>query len=293
MIRRARLNFTIFTLAVAGSGWLGVAVDRAAGVETATGTATSSGSGTTGMLFFLLGPVAAVLILHAFTRGRDGGGSLGLTPRAGIRWYAAAAAFYPIVTAISIGLGVVTGFVTVNDRPGLLAAVGAVFLVQLIKNPIEEFVFRGYGTRTALAMGLRGRLVPHLLAGAVWGLWHVPLYLVWTSAADMRLVTSLPMVLFLPMTLAGTMAASVLYGEVRARTGSIWPGVLMHSVCNAIATPLMIDGYLTFDGNSDVMFSPVAGSIVLIVLTAGAGLALVYARKPAAVRPPAPLESVS
>jgi membrane protease YdiL (CAAX protease family) len=223
MIRRARLNFTIFTLAVAGSGWLGVAVDRAAGVETATGTATSSGGGTTGMLFFLLGPVAAALILHAFTRGRDGGGSLGLTPRAGIRWYAATAAFYPIVTAISIGLGVVTGFVTVNDRPGLLAAFGAVFLVQLIKNPIEEFVFRGYGTRT----------------------------------------------------------------------GSIWPGVLMHSVCNAIATPLMIDGYLTFDGNSDVMFSPVAGSIVLIVLTAGAGLALVYARKPAAVRPPAPLESVS
>jgi membrane protease YdiL (CAAX protease family) len=293
MIRRARLDFTIFALAVVGTGWLGVAADRAAGAETATGTATSSGSGTTGMLLFLLGPVVAVLVLHGFTRGRDGGGSLGLTPRAGIRWYAAAAAFYPIVTAASVGLGVVTGFVTVNDRPGLLAAAGAVFLVQLIKNPIEEFVFRGYGTRTALALGLRGRLVPHLLAGAVWGLWHVPLYLVWTSAADMRLVTSLPMALFLPMMLAGTMAASVLYGEVRARTGSIWPGVLMHSVCNAIATPLMIDGYLTFDGHGDVLFSPVAGSVVLIVLTAGAGLGLVYARSRRPARPPAPLESVS
>lgn len=286
MTARARLNFILFALAVVGTGWLGVAVDRATGVETATGTATSSGSGTTGMLFFLLGPLVAVLLLRL---SKDGGGPLGLAPRAGLGWYALAAVFYPLVTAIAIGLGVATGYVTVTDETGLFAAAAAVFAVQLVKNPIEEFVFRGYGTRTALAMGLRGRLVPHLLAGAVWGLWHVPLYLVWTSAADMALVTTVPMALFLPLMMAGTMAASVLYGEVRARTGSIWPGVLMHSVCNAIATPLMVGGYLTFEGHSDVLFSPVAGSVVLIVLTAAAGVALVYARKPATVRPPAPV----
>ncbi|BEL08140.1 hypothetical protein Q0Z83_063310 [Actinoplanes sichuanensis] len=286
MTGRARLNFAVFALAVVGTGWLGVAVDRAAGVETATGIATSSGSGTTGMLFFLLGPLVAVPLLRFLSP--DGGGSLGLAPRAGLGWYALAAAFYPLVTAIAVGSGVVTGQVTVTDRTGLFAAAATVFAVQLIKNPIEEFVFRGYGTRTALAMGLRGRLTPHLAAGAVWGLWHVPLYLVWTSAADMALVTTLPMTLFLPLTMAGTMAASVLYGEVRARTGSIWPGVLMHSVCNAIATPLMVGGYLTFEGHSDAVFSPVAGSVVLIVLTAGAGVALVYTRGPATVRPPAP-----
>jgi membrane protease YdiL (CAAX protease family) len=290
MTGRARLNFALFTLAVIGTGWLGVAVDRAAGVQTATGTATSSGNGTTGMLVFLLGPLVAVLLLYLLSR--DGGGPLGLAPRAGLRWYGLAAVFYPVVTAIAIGLGVTTGLVTVTGRPGLAAAVISVFAVQLIKNPIEEFVFRGYGTRTALAMGLRGRLVPHLLAGAVWGLWHVPLYLVWTSAADMRLVTSLPMTLFLPLMLAGTMAASVLYGEVRARTGSIWPGVLMHSVCNAIATPLMVGGYLTFEGHSDAVFSPVAASVVLTTLTAAAGLALMHSRKPATVRPPASLEKI-
>lgn len=278
MTRRARLNFVIFTLAVVGSGWLGVAVDRAAGVTTATGTATSSGGGTTGMLLFLLGPVVAAVALRLFSR--DGAGPLGFTLRIphAVRWFAGAAVFYPVVTAIAIGLGVATGQVTVNDRPGLLAAIGAVFLVQLVKNPIEEFVFRGYGTRTALAMGLRGRLVPHLLAGTVWALWHVPLYLVWTSAADMRLVTSLPMALFMPLMFAGLLAASVLYGEMRARTGSIWPGVLMHSVCNAIATPLMVDGFLTFEGHSDVLFSPVAASIVLTVLTAAAGLLLLGRR---------------
>ncbi|MEU4163381.1 CPBP family intramembrane glutamic endopeptidase [Actinoplanes sp. NPDC026670] len=291
MTGRARLNFIIFALTVAGTGWLGVAVDRAAGVETATGTATSSGSGTTGMLFFLLGPLVAVPVLRFLSR--DGGGSLGLSPRAGLGWFAFAAVFYPLVTAISIGLGVATGYVTVTDRTGLFGAAAAVFAVQLIKNPIEELVFRGYGTRTALAMGLRGRLVPHLLAGAVWGLWHVPLYLVWTSAADMALVTTLPMPLFLLLTMAGTMAASVLYGEMRARTGSIWPGVLMHSFCNALATPLMVGGYLTFEGHSDAVFSPVAGSVVLIVLTAAAGCALVFAKGPATVRPPAPLEQVS
>ena len=275
---RARINFAVFTLSVIATGWLGVAVDRAAGVQTATGTATSAGGGTTGMLFFLLGPVIAALALHFFSR--DGAGTLGLRVRAPWRWYAGAALFYPLATAVTIGLGVASGLVTVHDRPGFVAAFLSVFAVQLIKNPIEELVFRGYGTRTALAMGLRGRLVPHLLAGAVWGLWHVPLYLVWTSAADMRLVTSLPMALFLPLMFAGLLAASVLYGEIRHRTGSIWPGVLMHSVCNAIVTPLMIDGYLRFEGHSDAVFSPAAASAVLITLTAAAGLLVARRRAP-------------
>jgi hypothetical protein len=94
MTGRARLNFTIFTLAVVGTGWLGVAVDRAAGTETATGTATSSGSGTTGMLFFLLGPLVAVPLLHfcpvtaadrsASRRGPDSAGTP--SPRSSPPW---------------------------------------------------------------------------------------------------------------------------------------------------------------------------------------------------------------
>ncbi|MDI6097178.1 hypothetical protein QLQ12_00960 [Actinoplanes sp. NEAU-A12] len=116
MTGRARLNFALFSLAVVGSGWLGVAVDRATGATTATGTATSSGGGTTGMLFFLFGPVIAALALHAFTRNRDGGGPRGLTPRIPhpVRWLAAAAVFYPAVTPIAVGLGVAAGQVTIN-----------------------------------------------------------------------------------------------------------------------------------------------------------------------------------
>jgi hypothetical protein len=55
----------------------------------------------------------------------------------------------------------------------------------------------------------------------------------------------------------------------------------------------LVDGFPEFEGHSDVLSSPVAGSIVLIVLTAAAGLALVRTREPATARPPAPLAEIS
>jgi membrane protease YdiL (CAAX protease family) len=159
-----------------------------------------------------------------------------------------------------------------------LPAFLAVLAVQAIKNPIEEFVFRGYGTRTAMALRLPGAATPHMLVGLVWALWHLPLYLVWTSAADMRLVTSLPMPLFLPLLVAGLTAASLVYGELRVRTGSIWPGVVLHSMTNALVTPLLVDRHLTFTGHADVLFSPVSTSLVVMLLFGAAGVLLVRRR---------------
>jgi membrane protease YdiL (CAAX protease family) len=278
-VTTARRNFMLFTLVVVGAGWAGVALDRAGGVPLANDAAFSDGGGTTGMAVFILGPAVAALLLYYLSR--DSAGRLGLTLRFAhrARWFAVATALYPVIAAVCIGAGLAVGAATLSfgpasGRPSYLAAFLAVFAVQLIKNPIEEFIFRGYGTRTAMALGLRGAATPHLLVGAVWALWHLPLYLVWTSAADMRLVTSLPVPLYLPLLLAGLMAASLVYGELRVRTGSIWPGVVLHSMSNAIVTPLIVNGHLRFDGHADVLFSPVPASIATMLLFGAAGLAI-------------------
>ena len=286
---RARLNFVLFAVAVVGAGWLGVAADRAGGSELANEAAFSDGGGTPGMLLFILGPVVTALALYFVSR--DGAGPLGLTLRFPhrARWFAAATALYPVITAISLGAGLAAGAVTftpTGSQP-LLAAFLTVFAVQLVKNPIEEFVFRGYGTRTAMALGLPGKATPHLLVGVVWSAWHLPLYLVWTSDADMRLVTSLSWPVFLALMFAGLTAAALLYGELRVRTGSIWPGVVLHSMSNAIATPLIVNGHLDFTGHADALFSPIASSVVVMLIFGALGLLLVSRR---ADRPePAPV----
>ncbi len=299
---RARVNFVVFSLAVLGAGWLGVAVDRASGVNLANGVALSNSSGTTGQAIFILGPALVALALYLFSR--DGAGPLGFTLRfpQRTRWFVAAAVLYPIITVVAVGIGVATSLATVSaspspGKPTYLNAFLVIFVIQVVKNTIEEFVFRGYGTRTAMALGLRGSATPHLLVGLVWALWHLPLYLVWTSTSDLRLITSLPWALFVPLFIVGVMATSLVYGELRIQTGSIWPGVLLHTLCNAVATPLLANGHLTFTGHGDVLASPIPSAIVTMLLFAVAGVLLLGRRtrtdSPSSPSPIEPLTGVA
>ena len=280
---RARVNFVVFALAALGAGWLGVAVDRASGVDLANGVALSNSGGTTGQALFILGPALVALGLYLFSR--DGAGPLGLTLRFPHRivWFGTAAVLYPAITVVAIGTGLLTGSAALSGspapgKPAYLTAFLAIFVIQVVKNVIEEFIFRGYGTRTAMALGLRGSATPHLLVGAVWALWHLPLYLMWTSDADLRLITSLAWPVFLPLLVVGVVATSLVYGELRLQTGSIWPGVLLHTMCNAVATPLLANGHLTFSGHGDVLASPVPSAIVTMLLFGAVGLLLLRRR---------------
>ncbi|MFD0480523.1 CPBP family intramembrane glutamic endopeptidase [Nonomuraea thailandensis] len=134
-------------------------------------------------------------------------------------------------------------------------------------------MFRGYGTRTAMALGLPG-VTPHLLVGLVWGLWHLPLYTVWMSQSDFLRTTSLPWSVYVPTLLAGLMILAVLYGELRVRTGSIWPGVVLHTISNALTTPLLIGGHLTFQGHGDALLGLAPNSLATALLFAVAALLL-------------------
>lgn len=282
-LRRTWINFVVFAVVVIGSGWLFVALDRATGEITGTGSVTSTSGSTSGQGLWILVPALAALALYFLSR--DGAGPLGLTLRFAhrTRWAAFCVAVLPAIGLLIILAGMAAGVTSFASapapgKPALLVAILSTLPFLLVKNVIEEFIFRGYGTRTAMALGLSGAK-PHILVGTVWALWHLPLYLVWMPPADMRAATSLPWLLFLPMFLLGTIALGIVFGEIRVQTGSIWPVVLMHTVINAIATPLLINGHLTFTGHSDALFQPIPNALISMILTAGLGLYLLRRRQ--------------
>ncbi len=294
---RIRVNFAVFALAAAGAGWLGVALDWASGVEIANGVALSRNSGTTGQALLILGP--AVVALGLYRLSRDGAGPLGFTVRFAdrARWFAASWALYPAMLAAAVVPGLLVGAASLTatpapGKPAYAAAFVTILAIQLVKNVIEEFIFRGYGTRTALALGI-GRFKAHVLAGLVWALWHLPLFIVWTSEADRRLVTSLPWLVALPLFLVAVVAMSLLYGEMRAQTGSIWPGVVLHSMANALVTTQLTNGHLGFTRHGDVLFSPAPTGLIILALFAVAGLYLLRRRPAAPVESEPERESVS
>ncbi|GAA3086525.1 hypothetical protein GCM10017600_35040 [Streptosporangium carneum] len=279
---RARINFAVFSAVTVGCGWLFVALDRAAGEVTGAGSVSSASGGTNGQGLWIAVPALVALALHFLSR--DGAGPLGFTLRfAGrARWFAFAVLLSPVVTVALVAAATATGAATFSFAPRagetpLLVAVAAALGFLLVKNLLEEFIFRGYGTRTAMALGLRG-VAPHVLVGLVWGLWHIPLYTVWMSQADFRQSTTLSWSWYLPTFFAGIVAAAVLYGEMRVRTGSIWPGVVLHTVDNALVTPLLLNGHLTFEGHGDALFGVAPNSVASILLFGGAGLVLLRRR---------------
>ncbi|WP_127932918.1 CPBP family intramembrane glutamic endopeptidase [Nonomuraea polychroma] len=90
--------------------------------------------------------------------------------------------------------------------------------------------------------------------------------------------TSLPWPWFLPAFLVGIVALAVLYGEMRVRTGSIWPGVALHTVSNAISTPLLLHGHLRLEGHADVWVGIAPHAIASMVIFGGLGFHL-YRRR--------------
>jgi hypothetical protein len=258
---RARSNFVIFALVAVGIGWIGVALD----------TVTNAPRGnSTGMGLWLVVPALTAIALYWLRP--DGGGSLGLTLRFPhrTRWFALATLIYPATTAAIVLIGVAAGIATVHPappagKPTFLLAFLAVLAPMTVKNTIEEFIFRGYGTRTAVALGLRG-MKPHLLVGAAWALWHLPFYAYFLTRADFRATTSLPLLLFLPVFIAGVLATAVVLGELRIQTGSIWPGVVLHTIGGATVNTLLLNGHLRFGGHGDALVTPAPNSIAFIAV---------------------------
>ncbi len=246
----------VYIAAVLGLGWLGPVIDDAAGTD---------GGGGPGQLFWLLLPIGAAMLLR--WRAGDGFADAGLRPRyrQNRRWYEVSSAFYPIVMLTAIGAGIAADrWQLYDDRSPLRFAAAAAFALIpfTVAATAEEFGWRGYLTPRLEAAGV-GRLTNHILVGVVWGAWHLP------YMADAWEYSTESLLTLAPRVILGTTVVAVVYGEIRLRTGTVWPAVIMHASGNAVANPLInTDDVLVQNEAAPWIFAPGVDGVVVIAMSA-------------------------
>jgi membrane protease YdiL (CAAX protease family) len=263
---RTMRNLAIFTFLVIALGWLG------RGLDSLMGSAPGEG---VGMLIWIISPLGVSFLLRAFAG--DGWRDLGIRPniRGNVVWYAVSILVYPVcvtlVLVIGRGLGVISFPGFSPDSVGLWVSAAALLLVpQFIQNIFEEFGFRGYLAPKMVTLALNV-FVAHLLVGLIWGVWHLPYLRVITPYTMENLAT------LVPRFLLGTMAVSIVYGEIRILTDSVWPAVLMQTAGGVFIGALVLNDFTQVASGTEFLFAPVleGGLIIVFFALIGVGIHLV------------------
>jgi membrane protease YdiL (CAAX protease family) len=265
-------NLIIFVLiGVIGLPWLGWALDVGRGADP------HDQQNSLGWLFFIVAPLAVLVLLRAFAG--DGWQDLGLKPnfKGNGKWYLFALLFHPVTILLMLLIGALFGVTTFPDLSAakwalLGQAILMAFIPNFIKNIFEEFAWRGHLTPKVQAV-VKNPLIGHLIVGAVWFTWHLPYYLVLLPPASLSNATSLSLGVMLLMTFFSIFPLSVVYGELRLRTNSVWPAVLVHMTANAFFDSLVAQKFFSIQaGWPDLLFAPALFSVSGILLNLGAAI---------------------
>lgn len=269
-IKRTKRNLIIFILLVLGSAVLAGVID-----QSSFPTDAESSTPGVGQLLWLVTPLAVMLLLRIF--GGDGWSDLGLRPNfKGNRfWWIVSILVFPVTITISVLIGVLLGGLEldVNMTAAFLAALGTGLVSAAFKNIFEEFAWRGYLAPKVYSLNMNIWL-SHSVVGLVWGVWHLPFVLVlWPYLTPEMLWY------FVPLLLAGTIGQSVVYGEIRLATSSVWPAWLMHTIGNTVGNALLLSGFIQLAARRELLFTPGTEGIVSIILMFAVGYWLHQQRK--------------
>ena len=258
-------NILIFVFVAISAGWVG------------------RWWGEPGQLLWLVAPLGSALLLRSF--GGDGWTDFGLRLelKKNALWYAVSLVLFPCCAALIIFTGFAAGLVTLPDvslaRATLFRHLTLLaFASSLLKNIFEEFAWRGYLAPRISSLGVHD-LAGHALVGLVWAAWHIPYYLFFLDRASFVAYTSQGFGTFFPMMFAGVSALSMVYGEIRLLSKSVWPVLLLHTVSNAVGNPLLLHGFIRVVPGAEVLVSPGPGSILSIVVYSLIGMGLYRFRK--------------
>ena len=253
-------NSILYSIAVIALGWIGLLIDHLTNAAT---------PGTPGMLIWILAPMIASFGMRLF----DGEGwkDLGWQPRFehNVRTYLISILYFPVVILPVMALDRFTGIAacppalpTAGDA---LHAFGLLLIPQIVQNMFEESGFRGYLAPKLLKTKLHP-LFAHLLTGFVWGVWHLPYLKIIVP------YSSEPMITFAPRFILGTMAASIMFGELRRMSNSLWPAVFAQTVGGALIGTILALG-VRFPTLPQLFSPTIEGGLVIILLTVvGLGL---------------------
>ena len=261
-------NLAIFTFLVITLGWIGRWLDSLVGSTPSQGI---------GMLIWIIAPLGVSFLLRAFAG--DGWKDLGIRPaiKGNILWYIISILVYPVSVGLIIIVGLAFDVIFLTD----FSMNKAVFFVQafvvligtmFFKNVFEEFAWRGYLAPKMYKLRLNV-FVAHIVVGLIWGAWHLP-YLRAITPHTMESLATL-----IPRFLAGAIAVSIVYGEIRILTNSVWPAVLMHTVGGAFVGVLLLKELIKMKDGMEFLFSPAVEGVLSIVLFTLIGIGLYLLRR--------------
>lgn len=175
-----------------------------------------------------LGPVLMVVVLRKLHKLGWSNAGLSWSFRRNKSWYLLGAAYTPALVGLVAAAGLLIGLAEVSgERSAAITKMSTMFAALLI--PMfaaavgEEFGWRGF-MEPALADISDRLFLNHVVVGIVWGLWHFPI-LIYAPGNEVTLLQ-------LSMVLVGCIGLALVYGQMRLRSGSVWPCVLLHGLSN-------------------------------------------------------------
>lgn len=251
-------SLRIFILSALSCGWIGVGLNRLLGQEQTEESL--------GMAFWLVTPLITVVLLKLSKK--ESWKTMGLHPVGdhNLIGYALAFFIFPVITFVVVGLGYVTGVVSLEsfDGTAYLSLFIVSLLPQFIKNIFEEFVWRGYLTSQLITMRVSDTAL-YLISGMVWALWHLPYYLQFLPAETMHDVLPVSPGIFACVALLTMLAWTVMFVELFRLTRSIWPLVLMHMMEDATLNHLVLDHHIRIQSGYEIWFSPILGLVTSLL----------------------------
>jgi membrane protease YdiL (CAAX protease family) len=86
---------------------------------------------------------------------------------------------------------------------------------------------------------------------------------------------------FILLAFVGLIAASIVYGEIRILTDSVWPAVLMHTVGNAFINTLLLQDFIKMARGMESLVTPGHEGVLSLVLytLVGVGIHLLRSKR--------------
>ena len=217
--------------------------------------------------WIFLGPTLAAFIMTGITEGRAGIRRLLrriVLWRVGLRWY--------LFAFIGVSLVITLGFILVGGLASLqflglgyvLTYLVTFIIVLIIGGPLgEEIGWRGFALPRM--QPLHGPLVGSIILGLLWGLWHLPEFMVPTWAESSGGSSPLAIAKFCIFAIAVTIILTWVFNNTK---GSVLMAVVVHASIDAPFLPFSV-----LLGPAEVMNSLLVGfgalALVIVALTRG------------------------
>ena len=255
-------RLVVFSVVTLGSGWIGLLVDNALGIPHSMEAL--------GTLIWIMTPLLAGAVMALSDPALRRSYATSWLPGR-LRSYGVALAVFPLSFAIAIAIGWAAGWLSPAGLGAFGGFVAAGVLGTVLKNVAEEGAWRGY-----LAPALIGRQLSApwvwLVSGMIWSLWHIPYYVWFIDEALIRPVYDVPPIVYALMTVPIMICWAPLFTELRILSGSLWPGLVAHSIANLTQIPLSMGG-LPIAAGRNLLVSPLVGIVPnAFILAVGLGL---------------------